>query len=164
MNRPRRRTLLALLLTVGFAVASTNLPASARPAVAVDVSGASPYAPNGCRVDASLQGLEVEPSLAVNPTDRRNIVVAWMQDNAVAIAAAATLDGGATWHRLVVPRLTTCSGGKLDHVYDPRLVFGPDGVVHLTAIEQGAHRRCPPRCMWLCSSWCRVSRYRLLDR
>jgi hypothetical protein len=70
--------------------------------------------------------LEVEPSLAVNPTDRRNIVVAWMQDNAVAIAAAATLDGGATWHRLVVPRLTTCSGGKLDHVYDPRLVFGPD--------------------------------------
>lgn len=77
--------------------------------------------------------LEEEVSLAINPLDPGNIAVSWAQDGARVVVVASTHDGGATWHRVVVPGLTACSGGDLDRVLHGRLVFGPDGVLYLAS-------------------------------
>jgi len=109
----------------------------------VRVSGDTPFA-EGCGGDA-FQGkpftsVEVEPSLAIDPTDPLHFVGAWQQDRwttggANGIGTAATFDGGATWQTRV-PRLGRCSGG--DDAYtrgtDPWVTMAADGTVYLFAL------------------------------
>src|SRR5260221_13119098 len=70
-------------------------------------STATPFAPN-CDGVAAVGTLyvnaEVEPSLAINPTNTSNLAAAWQQDRwsnvgARGIVAAASMDGGRTWSR-----------------------------------------------------------------
>jgi hypothetical protein len=83
----------------------------------VRVSGQTPFA-SGCggpQPGTSFASVEVEPSLAVDPTNPAHLVGAWQQDRwsnggANGIGVAVTLDGGATWSTST-PRFGRCGGG-----------------------------------------------------
>jgi hypothetical protein len=109
----------------------------------VRVSQGDPFA--GCTADdvagqpgANYPRTEVEPWVDVNPTNRANIAGIWQQDRwsdggSRGLVAGVTLDGGATWKSVVIPKGSRCSGGIYDRTSDPWLSFGPDG--HLYAIS-----------------------------
>src|SRR5437016_2919424 len=112
----RRRGRIAVGVLAGTVILGSVTPAAGGPAVskrnlsAGTASGATDCATGG---DASAFGHEREPTVAINPVDRRNIVVAWEQLAPTAsdgsqptddvIVADWTKDGGATWHQTVVP-------------------------------------------------------------
>lgn len=142
------------LLALGFvaegygpdavAMCAPPLPA---PATHVTVTAASPYA-SGC--DAGTLGIvyggaEVEPSVAVNPTNPANIVGVWQQDRsstggARGVATAASHDGGATWTRSAAPPFSRCAGGNAANhgdyarASDPWVSFGADGTAWQIAL------------------------------
>lgn len=142
------------LLALGFvaegygpdavAMCAPPLPA---PATHVTVTAASPYA-SGC--DAGTLGIvyggaEVEPSVAVNPTNPANIVGVWQQDRsstggARGVATAASRDGGATWTRSAAPPFSRCAGGNAANhgdyarASDPWVSFGADGTAWQIAL------------------------------
>jgi hypothetical protein len=88
---------------------------------------------------------ESEPHLAVNPTNPMNMVAGWHQDRwstggAQSLGAAYTVDGGATWHQVVIP-FTRCSGGAgsagdYERGSDPWISFSPNGTVHFMALVE----------------------------
>src|SRR5262245_1305030 len=72
-------------------------------------------------------GRETEPSIAVNPTNPKNIVAVWFGGFSLGIVSAVSFDGGKTWQQVVVPGMTTCTGGTRGHASDPWLSFDPKG-------------------------------------
>jgi hypothetical protein len=141
MTRALRR-----LVVVGL-IASAALTASA-PAVAdgghfkvkrlTTASGPTPFAAGcpGAFHDADkTDGLVIEPAIAVNPENRRNIIATWKQDispefNARDDLVASSLDGGRSWRRTTIPGLTRCTGGTSDTASDPWVSFGGDGTAY----------------------------------
>ena len=105
------------------------------------VSAATPFAPNcdGVPAVGTLYiNAEVEPSLAINPTNTSNLVAAWQQDRwsnggARGIVAAASMDGGKTWSRQAMA-FSRCGGGEYERASDPWLSAAPDGTLHQIAI------------------------------
>jgi Neuraminidase (sialidase) len=90
-----------------------------------------------------LPNAEVEPFVAVNPTNADNIVGVYQQDRysnggAKGTTAAMSFDGGATWANVSVPTLTRCQGGEFDRASDPWVTFSPDGVVHSMSLVTNA--------------------------
>ncbi len=78
---------------------------------------------------------EVEPWIAVDPTDPDHLVASWQQDRrspggALGFVAAVTFDGGATWEQVVIPGLTLASGGEFQGGADTWLSFAPNGDLH----------------------------------
>jgi hypothetical protein len=102
------------------------------------VSGPTPFAagcPGAFHDGEKVNDLEIEPAIAVNPANPRNIVATWKQDvsgpfNARDDVLAASLDGGRTWQRTTVPGLTRCTGGTADTASDPWVSFGRDGTAY----------------------------------
>jgi hypothetical protein len=74
-----------------------------------------------------------EPFVAVNPTDPQNIVAAWIQGPIQNDVAAASVDGGRTWHQSPIP-FTVCSGGPFLGAADPWLSFAPNGDLFASGI------------------------------
>ena len=77
---------------------------------------------------------EVEPWLAVNPLNARNLIAVWQQDRwsnggANGLLTAASLDGGFSWTIVSVP-FSRCSGGVYERATDPWVSFAPDGSVY----------------------------------
>ena len=77
---------------------------------------------------------EVEPSVAVDPTDPKHLIGAWQQDRwsngaANGIVSAVTFDGGHTWSVKVAP-FTRCSGGAYQRATDPWVSIAPDGTAY----------------------------------
>src|SRR6266511_482635 len=104
----------------------------------VQVSGPSPFADcPPADLDAVLPKGEVEPYVAVNPTNPANIVGVWMQDRFRGLVAGVSMDGGATWRQVVIPGLTRCTGARFDYAFDPWVSFGPDGALYLSASAFG---------------------------
>jgi hypothetical protein len=139
----RRHTLpiLGLLLLLASLAATVPAVAAATPYKVKSitaVSGPSPFVagcPGAFHDDAKVTGLVIEPAIAVNPTNRRNIVATWKQDlsgpfNARDDLLASSLDGGKTWQRTTIPGLTRCSGGTADTASDPWVSFGGDGTAY----------------------------------
>ena len=101
-------------------------------------SGPSPFAagcPGGFHDELKTTGLVVEPAIAVNPNNPRNLIASWKQDispvyNARDDLVASSLDGGKTWRRTTVPGLTRCTGGSSDTASDPWVSFGGDGTAY----------------------------------
>ena len=93
-------------------------------------------APGWCGSDAAHQDWEEESTIAVNPTNSNNLVVAWIQDWSDAIVTGYSMDGGNTWKNVVAPS-SKCTGGPDTYdgysVIDPSLSFGPDGTLYLTS-------------------------------
>jgi hypothetical protein len=124
-------------------LASVLLPAlaAARPyhvRTLTAASGPSAF-PAGCRGafhdELKVRGLVIEPAIAVNPRNPRNIVATWKQDlsgpfNARDDLVASSLDGGRSWRRTTIPGLTRCTGGTSDTASDPWVSTGGDGTVY----------------------------------
>lgn len=78
-----------------------------------------------------------EPHMAANPRNPKNIVAAWIQDFSTTHVVAATRDGGATWTRVIAPRIGECNGGAYEAPYDPYLSYAPDGTLYMAAMAGG---------------------------
>lgn len=109
----------------------------------VRISGATPFTAtcNGASQTGILYlNAEVEPNVAVNPTNPANIIGAWQQDRwstggAQGLMAAASFDGGKTWTRQALP-LSNCAGGSdLERASDPWVSFAPDGTAYAISIS-----------------------------
>src|SRR5262249_7978786 len=126
-------------LAVAALVAQFGLPARAedsRAALPVEIS--RPNAVTGCDSGLHAPGLwtlndAADNSLAVNPTNPRNIVSAWVGGPYQNIIVGASFDGGRTWRRAPVP-MTLCAGGPFLGCGDPRLSFAANGDVYVIAV------------------------------
>jgi hypothetical protein len=143
----------ATLLAMICIVTSAAVPAAVRADVLrttkpVQISGPSPFA--GCTADQvpgnagwAVANSEVEPWLAVNPTNPSNLVALWSQDwthdrqGARGLVAGVSFDGGKSWRNVVIPGLTLCSGGSAVRTGDPWLAFAPNGDLYLSALSVG---------------------------
>jgi hypothetical protein len=88
-------------------------------------------------------GAEVEPWIAQNPDDTRNLVATWQQDRwndggAKGLVAGWSVDGGRSWRETPLP-FSQCAASSFasvapfDRASDPWVSIGPDG----TAYGQG---------------------------
>jgi hypothetical protein len=109
------------------------------------VSGPSPFA--ACTVGSAgptsvvYTNAEVEPFVAVNPTDTDNIIGAFQQDRwndggARGLVAARSNNGGASWARNFAP-FSACSGGDADYerTTDPWVSFDQAGRAYQIALS-----------------------------
>jgi hypothetical protein len=125
-----------------IAAATIAAVATAASPVAVSVNP-SPFATSACAaIDSSQTSVvpgiynylnsEVEPWVAVDPTDGSHLVGAWQQDRwndggANGLASAYSTDGGGSWTEVALP-FTSCYGaGGLDYqrASDPWVSIGP---------------------------------------
>jgi hypothetical protein len=148
----RRR--LLLLGGVLAAALSVSGPAEATPGSVsglTQVSGQSPF--GSCTADnvaaqsgTNFPNSEVEPWVAVNPTNSNNIVGLFQQDRwsdggARGLVAGVSKDGGATWSMVVIPKISLCSGGTaadgldFDRATDPWLSFAPNGDLYAISLS-----------------------------
>jgi hypothetical protein len=126
---------LLMALLAGRAMAGSDEPL-------VRVSSSSLFADcPSAGLDALLPTGEVEPVVAVDPTDPDTAVTAWPQDRFRGIVAGVSADRGRTWRRVVVPGLSRCTGGTFDYADDLSLSVGTDGVAHLSAHVFDADRQ-----------------------
>ena len=103
----------------------------------------SPYA--GCLASQPAQtgqnflDAEVEPQIAVNPANLKNMVGQWHQDRwsnagARGIGGAYTKTGGQSWTDTTVPYSDCAPGGlSYERASDPWVSFGPDGTAYSSA-------------------------------
>jgi photosystem II stability/assembly factor-like uncharacterized protein len=112
------------------------------------VSGPSPFA--ACLIGSAgpdsvnYVNTEVEPQVAVNPTDLSNVVGNFQQDRwndggAHGLVAARSTDGGASWTRNFAP-FSACSGGSAEYerTTDPWVSFDKSGRVYQIALSLDA--------------------------
>ncbi len=130
---------------------ATASPASAATETAlVPVSSTDPYA--GCSAAGQLgtvtANAEVEPQVAVNPANPRNIVGAWQQDRwsnggARGLVAGFSTNGGQTWAETTLPFSGCAPGAVLDpftgapynRASDPWVSIGPDGTAYAVSLS-----------------------------
>ncbi|MCX3060688.1 sialidase family protein [Streptomyces beihaiensis] len=136
----RHRTTM-LLATAAVVVLATPALAASRPSLST-VSGPSPYA--DCTLGGpgtNYTGAEVEPFVAVNPADHKNLVGAWQQDRwrdggAHGLVAGSSTDGGKTWTTTPLPFSACAPGGpRYTRASDAWVSIGPDGTVYANAIS-----------------------------
>jgi len=104
------------------------------------ITGPSPFA--GCTADqvasqdgTNYPGSEIEPWIDSNPADHRNLIAAWQQDRwsnggSRGDISAYTKNGGDTWHTVLVPNTTACTGGTFKRASDPWVSFSPNGTAY----------------------------------
>ena len=114
-------------------------------------SGPSPFANctvGGLSTSVNYPNSEVEPFVAVNPTDSSNVIGVFQQDRwndggAHGIVAAVTHDGGTTWTE-TWPHFSTCAGGtaanggNYDRSSDPWVTFAPNGDAYFISLSASA--------------------------
>src|SRR4029450_3143484 len=110
------------------------------------ISGPSPF--TNCNIGpggTNYLNAEVEPWVAVNPTNPSNIIGVYQQDRwsdggARGLVASVTHNGGASWNRSFAP-FTFCSGGKVanggdfERASDPWVTFAPNGDAYQIALN-----------------------------
>ena len=115
-------------------------PASAGPVTVLqtaDISLGSPFTGGPCTNSGTGfdPGFSQETSVAVNPTNPQNVLVAWIQDGRATDLVMASCDGGRTFSRILVPALSYCTGGAIKVASDPGVYFSADGrVAYFSAI------------------------------
>ena len=112
----------------------------------VRISADSPFATNcsGTSSGTEYRNAEVEPQVALNPTNPDNLVASWQQDRwssggASGVVTASSTDGGLTWTRaaFAVSRCgggNAANGGNYGRATDPWVTFAPDGVAFQMAL------------------------------
>jgi len=120
------------------------------------VTGSSPLAP-GCDGEVPTgvlyRGAEVEPMVAVDPTNPQHLIGVWQQDRwsdggAAGQLAGASFDGGRTWSRTsaALSRCTggtAANGGDYPRVSDPWVSIAPDGAAYQIGIAFGGNLFAP---------------------
>ncbi len=106
------------------------------------VSGSSPFA--ACTIGGpgtNYVNAEVEPWVAVNPTNANNLIGAWQQDRwsnggAHGLVAGYSADGGKSWGETPLP-FSACAPGGLpyERASDPWMSIGPDGTAYTISIS-----------------------------
>jgi hypothetical protein len=152
MRTITRRLLQAAVLGAGCLLVVAAVPRVARsgaPATPTAVSSVSvdPFA--GCTADfpefqpgTLYPNSEVEPFVAVNPSNERNIVAVWQQDRWSSAGSrgdvvATSFDGGVTWTTVTDTKTSLCTGGTVANggamfrSTNPWLAFSPDGTGYL---------------------------------
>jgi hypothetical protein len=87
---------LVALMVIGLVAA---VPAAALQLATVRISGRFPFF-GRCGAAGNPQftpGSAVEPDLAVDPGEPKDVVAAWIQDDGSAIVTSSSRDGGRTW-------------------------------------------------------------------
>ena len=141
-------TALALLFTVVVGIAGAG---DLTPGPLVQVSGTSPFL--GCTADAvgTQSGTvyvnsEVEPWIDVNRANTSNVVGIFQQDRwsnggARGLVAGVSLNGGASFTLVPIPKVTVCSGGtaanggNYQRATDPWVTFGPNGNLYQLSLS-----------------------------
>jgi len=118
----------------------------------VQVSGASPI-PAACIGDTNASSTsvntydsEVEPWVAVDPSNPLHLVGAWQQDRwndggARGLVTAASFNGGATWTLEDQTKSSTCTGGTpanggdYERASDPWVSIAGDGTTYLMSLS-----------------------------
>jgi BNR/Asp-box repeat len=137
----------AATIVTAFALAAVPAATAAPVApttVPVSEAVASPFA--GCTEDlVDLQralgavdypNSEVEPYVAVNPTNRENLIAVWQQDRwdgagSRGNLAGVSFDGGESWTVVDVTGSSACTGNLFwTRASDPWVTFGPDGAAY----------------------------------
>jgi hypothetical protein len=108
------------------------------------VSGGSPFARCSTDRPARQEGelfrnTEIEPFIAADPTDPRNLLAGWQQDRwsnggARGDVAGVSLNGGASWRTVVIPGVSRCAGGEFLRASDPWVDFSPNGVAYFMSL------------------------------
>ena len=122
-------------LCVALSAALGGVAAAPAPAASVKVqtqriSRSSPFSPSStCALDnpGFSPGYAQETSVAVDPTNPKRILVAWIQDGRASDVVMASRDGGKTFSRILVPGLSACTGGPFQVASDPGVDFSADG-------------------------------------
>jgi hypothetical protein len=91
------------------------------------------------QVGTNYPNSQVEPRVAVDPTNPAHIVGVWQQDRwsnggAQGIVAGVSFDAGLHWSEGVIPGLTVCSGGTFQRASDPWVSIGPTGTVFVSSL------------------------------
>jgi hypothetical protein len=149
----RTTRVLSAALGSSALLVATALPASAYPldvGAQVPASGASPFA--GCPVGAApgsdpgtvYPNTEIEPFVAVNPTDPDNVVGVFQQDRwstggARGLVASRSTDGGQSWDESFAA-FSECSGGDpvYDRASDPWVTFDSAGNAYQISLSISA--------------------------
>ena len=149
LREPAKEAAMIRRIVVLFAAVAALVPALARsmpiaPAAAIVSDVVNPF--GACLAD--LPGLqrelgsidfpssEVEPQVAVNPTNPNNLIAVWQQDRwsdggARANLAGVSFDGGDTWRVVRVTRSSACTGNpSWVRATDPWVTFAPDGTAY----------------------------------
>jgi hypothetical protein len=82
---------------------------------------------------------EVEPRVAVDPTNPMHLVGVWQQDRwsnggSRGIVSGVSTDGGNTWTVVPLPDQTVNTGGQFLRSSDPWVSIGPDGTVYAVTL------------------------------
>jgi hypothetical protein len=87
-------------------------------------------------LSGSKAGTEVDPDIAVNPTDGNDLVGAFQEGRLPSIGGdvdngfATSTDGGQTWITGSLPGLTQAVGGPYECASDPAVAFGLRNMVY----------------------------------
>lgn len=124
------------MLLAGLMAAAPSQAGAIGPTVLRDVRASSADIPLG-RVHLPIGAndpqpdTQVEPSIAVNPGDPRNVVAAFQEDRVASggdagNGFATSFDGGRTWTHGFLPGLTRLTHGPFDRASDAVVTFGAD--------------------------------------
>jgi hypothetical protein len=147
----RRRTLPVIALAAALLLIPA-LPAAAGPASVtplVRANGASPFA--SCTIGGPgnlFVNAEIEPFVAVNPTNQQNVIGVvqqdrWSNGGSHGLITMSSFNGGATW-TTSFPHFSTCAGGtaanggNYDRSSDPWVSIGPDGTAYQVSLSVSA--------------------------
>jgi hypothetical protein len=133
---------LSMIVAAGGSALLLTLSQTASAATVVLVSGPSPYATcdNNGQSGTNYVNAEVEPYVAVNPTNPDNIVGAWQQDRwsnggSHGLVAGFSFDGGLSWSETPLPFNQCANGLGYERASDPWVSFGPDGKAYAVSIS-----------------------------
>lgn len=142
-------TLTTVVAVLAVATVSSVNAGSFTVAPLTLVSGPSPFA--SCTIGGpgtNYVNAEVEPWVAVNPTNPDNIVGVFQQDRwsnggAHGLVTAVTHNGGTTWNRTwahfsFCSGGTAANGGDFDRASDPWVTFAPNGDVYQISLSASA--------------------------
>lgn len=125
--------------------------------VAVSGTTSTPFA--ACTLDSASMAegtnqpnSEVEPFVAVNPTNSANVVAVWQQDRfrtglSRGNVVGTSFDGGVNWTIVTRTKHSLCTGGTAENgggferATDPWLSFAPNGDLYRTSLGSS---RTPP--------------------
>lgn len=96
--------------------------------------------PSACAA-ATAPDHPAEPSLAVDPTNPRQLVATWLEQRApddIGHVVAVSRDGGKSWARSLLPTVVACTGGRYVRTSDPWVSIGRDGTVYVAALAIGS--------------------------
>ena len=78
---------------------------------------------------------DAETSIAINPTNPKNVIAGWISSADRTCGYGASFDGGLTWPIVgVIPGIQRDSGGVFDRGTDPSVVFERSGNAHYTCL------------------------------